>query len=151
MQEQNRYAETEKNQPQAPVPSRDASPALDDIVAVKVMGFRHEPLHDRLIAPPDFPLAHDPRDPAPPFSTDIAAAWLVLDAMSRRGCCYEMLGEPGHFAVRIWQKYHRADSSWCSDASPALAICRAALLADPSDDPGHIATVDPAVYPELVE
>lgn len=126
-----------------PLSSLGASPALDELVAVKVMGFRHEPIHDRLIAPPAFPLNHDPRWPAPPFSTDLAAAWLVVEKLAEEYDVQLGVFGDGFFATIRCSRSARTLAHVTvdpRDGGMPLAICRAALLAVESAAPGSGAT-----------
>lgn len=139
--------ETEKNQPQLPVLSRDASRELDALIAERVMGepkpvytfgptlvfaaeypasrggmWREEVRYDEGDVPTWRPLA---------FSTDIAAAWMVMERMRADGFSAEVTGHPGRgFHCHIYEGTgtRRRNGYALADAAP-LAICRAALLA----------------------
>lgn len=75
------------------------------------------------------------RDAAPPYSTDIAAAWLIVDHFKERhipvslysmshGVYYCFFGSPVPNVPNGWQgRPHEA-----REMHPAEAICRAALL-----------------------
>jgi hypothetical protein len=100
-----------------------ASPELDALIAEKVVGITH----DR---------------PIPPYSTDIAAAWTVVETMIRKDGVY--FGAP-HFKHKHQNLaslgYPEGTECWycvlntkqlnkvvlCADTAP-LAICRTALL-----------------------
>lgn len=68
---------------------------LDLRVAVVVMGFVEDLKYDRLLAPKDWPDAWDARDSAPPFSTDIRAAFLVVEKMRSDHWFVEITERPG--------------------------------------------------------
>lgn len=110
-----------------PAQRMEAGPELDAAVAEHVMG--------RVVDPPRFPNDRTRilRDDAgcvdglvPPFSTDIAAAWKVVEALTNH---------PGYeFWFTLEQMYEQWIASFVfgdpgakADTAP-LAICRAALL-----------------------
>ena len=69
-------------------------------------------------------------DALPPFSTDIAAAWEVVDALSERNIHFAIFTQ-NNVVMTFESKF---DGGYISEAggaddSIALAICRAALLA----------------------
>ncbi len=101
---------------------------LDALIGEKLFGVRYEFVHDDYMIPdPEDPIAYDV---CPHYSTDITAAWQVLEklmSMTKQqdihlehlegewgvSTCHE-LGE--------WKDWVRAETA-------ALAICRAALQA----------------------
>jgi G:T-mismatch repair DNA endonuclease (very short patch repair protein) len=117
---------------------------LDALVAEKVMGYKWDGVRDdlgetRILYVPgtnwcavDCTDAEPPRytDILPKFSTDIAAAWAVVEAMERRGWNVTV--------QRTWEGYRcemddmRATHAAVVDPRDGhgpLAICRAALAA----------------------
>jgi hypothetical protein len=65
----------------------------------------------------------------PPFSTDIAAAWDVLEAMRAGGWGGELEYSPdgAGFRIMFWRSGKTRDA--CLQETAPLAICRAALKA----------------------
>lgn len=116
--------------PREQVLALPAGPALDELIAERVMGWTRR----------DGPVfSHESRwqapgvkgwDWLPEYSTDIAAAWQVVEKL-RAGCIHMRLTLSNHedgrytctFDKPMNEIYHAA-----ADAAP-LAVCRAALLA----------------------
>ncbi len=116
----------------------EAGPELDALVAEKVMGCRVVHCRDgtyKLRVPGsydrvDFVTAEGARSACPKYSTDIAAAWEVMEKMAKEG--YKpCVGMNGH----CWDATMRVDiattteDEWMSANTAPLAICRAALAA----------------------
>jgi len=92
-----------------------ADPALDALVAEKVLGLR---------------LCRE----VPAYSTDITAAWELLDALRMHGFYASIHARHAcTFSCELWcasQKgYARLNHEECLSATAPLAICRAALIA----------------------
>jgi hypothetical protein len=124
---------------------RDALRELDALVAERVMGLRvettqeecswhtpgHRTDHDGVhwvdvqwVVAADAPEDAEPDDYLPAYSTDIADAWEVVDAL---GGIFT-LKRTGFGGVSEWYaSIAGADMVWAD--TPALAICRAALAA----------------------
>jgi hypothetical protein len=119
---------------------------LDALVAEKVMGWREvrlRPSNSSRRSGPDYKgykpdvVARRRETPChvPAYSTDIAAAWEVVEAMERRGCLVvtrtrgAISGKP---RVEITGTHPVGRNEWLvhedADTVP-LAICRAALAA----------------------
>lgn len=66
----------------------------------------------------------------PPYSTDIAAAWLVVEKLQEQGVRMDILSDwHGHRTCRVARKSESLyDALGWSETAP-LAICRAALRA----------------------
>jgi hypothetical protein len=133
------------NQPQAPELSRDASRELDALIAEQVMGWRciGEGQYGRLIgktAQGAFGEYGALRD-VPHYSTDIAAAWLVVREMERRkfSCAIGVNAYAGGHqnGVKFFKAIHGLGwpifdgephpGHYAVEDSIPLAICKAAL------------------------
>lgn len=127
-----------------------AGAALDALIAERIMGWRH--IHDGFGRGPQTNPISLIHDPVPPFSTDIAAAWLVVETMiaEMERTIYELGGlkwdgpryKPSdHYLTH--EGYPLGTTCWyvmierwgrggrhfiCADTAP-LAIGRAALAA----------------------
>jgi hypothetical protein len=124
-----------KNQPQVQVPSRDAGRALDALIAEEVMGIavvRGSHRHHFYLPDSDEEVA--------PYSTDIAAAWLVVERMRMS----VVRSDDGWYAIVPEDIQHGSlrgtayptitlvnpEGKYPEPAETApLAICRAALAA----------------------
>ena len=111
-----------------------AGKGMDELILEKIFGYEKLP-------PPACPKFQKPTDDGvvsmffiPPYSTTISAAWLVVEKMGEwhgfefviRRCRYEKtLWEAGWFDEG-WEGYESIVSDFAE--TPALAICRAALL-----------------------
>jgi hypothetical protein len=149
LQEGSTMKSASPNQPQGLVLSRDAGRALDALVAEKVMGWTA--LHRRdggsaeyLGTVPDNSFvgaSTAKRIPGktycvPEYSTDIAAAWLVVERMRADGWWPEVkyLVDWDN-AAKWYAACHRPPHQWSATAATApLAICRAALAALENSD-----------------
>lgn len=65
------------------------------------------------------------------YSTDIAAAWLVVEQMRASGFSFEMSDHDERTHRPVWEVLFRGPiaDGWATEDTPALAICRAALAA----------------------
>jgi hypothetical protein len=115
---------------------------LDALVAERVMGFRWVPTtsnsEQRLLAPPEMTneavdqaigLGHSVTELAPRYSSDMGAAWQVVEFMRGQGLRPVLMPDWG----KQWQcVVYRQDQYVCQskwfDSAP-LAICRVALVA----------------------
>ncbi len=111
--------------------SPKAGRELDALIGEKIFGVRYEFMHnDYMIPDPEDPVAYDV---CPHYSTDIAAAWQVLEKLltmtENRDIHLEHLGNDeteGYWGVSTcyqlgeWQDWMRAETA-------PLAICLAAL------------------------
>lgn len=100
---------------------------IDAMVAEKAMGLRK----DR-VTPDWFEYADGSRGPAPEYSTDIAAAWQVVEKMRAGGTCFSCGSPykyPGIRDAPCWARF----GGNMERPSPAMtvpyAICLAALAA----------------------
>lgn len=132
-----------------------AGRALDAMIAEKVMGFAWEPIAENEIAPPD--CTHRLRNGAGfiaeryrqrpvvlfggirPFSTDIAAAFSVVEAMKAKGYRWRIgtgaENESPTYAA-FWNPEHTFAETYSAECStPAFAICLAALRAIAASTP----------------
>jgi hypothetical protein len=119
---------------------------LDIEVAEKIFGFQWmvtESMPDRFLvgpdetyflaqagckpAPIDSPIAYRPYETVPHFSTDIAAAWTVVEHMAKDGWYYEILNSGDEVYVIFCQDPEDPYSGSASTASEA--ICKAAIAA----------------------
>lgn len=110
----------------------DAGPELDAEIARRVMGLpnvRQAPWGDYAIY--SACRHNDCSDPVPEYSTDIAAAWSVVEwaqqLRDRHGLielCYGYGSDD--WCVSIWPDYERGRIEAYGPTAP-LAICRAAL------------------------
>lgn len=106
----------------------EAGQELDALVAEKIMGWRYlnQPSTGYPWYPPEegWSKAHPPR-----YSTDIAAAWKVMEKMCDMGnqnCTLQFEGKlnPDY----AWTFSHDENADWWASAGTApLAICLAAL------------------------
>ena len=71
----------------------------------------------------------DSGPPPPPYSTDIAAAWEVVDALMDNGIGLPQIFHDGQLWVASVSDCTRKKSNMASALTAPLAICRAALLA----------------------
>lgn len=103
-------------------PSRE----LDAEVARKVFGWPEAHIERVYYAEAGSILAYQEEGPElPPYSTDIAAAWLVVDELVGRGMWYAIDGVRLGLPVRVTFSF-----GWEVEAATvAVAICRAALAA----------------------
>lgn len=105
----------------------------DELVAEKVMGWRRgRPERGNMPwLPPGATRSHGGVMNIPAYTTDIAAAWQVVEEMARRGYTLvcEWKGadrEYAHTAEAYFRKSIYAHGHAVADTAP-LAICRAAL------------------------
>ena len=112
---------------------------MDALVAEKVMGFHlmryinypdREPVINPAMFPPDYT---DEQIRIPNYSTDIAAAWLVVEKIDLLGNYdlmkdgdYYIFGHYGEYGFDPWTEFARGKTA-------PLAICRAALRAVEND------------------
>ena len=115
---------------------------LDALVAENVMGWHTfspiDPDCDHSVGVNGYRrnFAFDPNDdkykPFPLFSTDISAAWKVVEKIQESGCCVEVGGYTNEFSANI-TKPSENGVRWlavCNRVSSAPeAICKAALIA----------------------
>lgn len=64
----------------------------------------------------------------PPVSTDIAAAWLVVEALRAKGWRYLIRDDYAEENVVFWKQHHE-DGGWHAAEALPEAICRACLKA----------------------
>lgn len=97
---------------------------MDAAVAEHVMG-------ERMLTP--FQVAHGIRQNFPRYSTDIAAAWLVVEHLSKQPQpLWLELNQPaggGHVAAARFLEILRKVNDWSFASTAPLAICIAALRA----------------------
>jgi hypothetical protein len=110
-----------------------AGTELDDIIAIEVFGC--DPWNAR-IDPSNqggrrqfhwgYPVGHDF---APAYSTDIAAAWQVVDNLKTHDTILSASGREGDdsWCVRLGYCDEEGQKHWASAPTLPLAICRAAL------------------------
>lgn len=99
---------------------------LDALVAEKVMGWTN--ILDRMGVPPNHgPWSHR----VPSYSTDLGAAWTVVEKLIATGHIIELSNRrSGTWKIGTWQFQTFGKLSVGADADTApLAICRAALKA----------------------
>jgi hypothetical protein len=120
---------------------------LDVLIAEKVFGETvvhtvwgdYGQYHAYCIGEPDYDYSGENyggvlSNPVPHYSTDIAAAWTVMVALTRFNCCPELLGDYNYrWRVRLTMGYpregdHKPYVSVECDEAPH-AICLAALKA----------------------
>ena len=113
---------------------------LDGWVGVFVLGW--VPAEGYLLAPVDAAALAGGTDPdtLPAFSTDIAAAWHVVEAQVRSGLTAEVLWNPGEgrWNACVGDGGPGTEKSWWRIAPGATApeaICKAALLAVLAETP----------------
>jgi hypothetical protein len=126
-----------------------AGPEMDALVAEKMLGWRwmiaaadgidSEPHSAWLMRPesvnaywiPARPVDDYARPDADPFSTEIAAAWQVVEHLHHQGVDWTidqcMTGEATGWTVQTWRGSSIASDAW-ADTAP-LAICLAGLKA----------------------
>jgi hypothetical protein len=104
--------------------------ALDARIAVELMGWRRrDGQHAHAGTPPGEP--DEVTRPVPHYSTDIAAAWSVMEVMQKRGLYPRVLAiMSGRWCCEVAGIVGGARG--VDAASAPLAICRAALLAFPA-------------------
>lgn len=110
-----------------------AGPALDAAVARRVMGWA-EYAHDHA---PDAPHWHKPEgvelgpwEVMPAFSTDIAAAWQVVERLVEQGWTVDVEVHSDHTETLCYR--WEPDVAYCQFVPTApLSICLAALAACP--------------------
>lgn len=130
---------------------------MDALIAREVMGHRVEYEEDQRSAGEEtrtwyIRTGQDGRDrsPVPGYSTDIEAVWRVAKKMKSRGdellleCRRVIDNDPG---ADIWTASFRQADRFAMAGTPALAICRAALLTVPRQEPPSI---KPAETTDLV-
>ena len=114
----------------------EPGPELDRLVAERVVGWsdakdvsKYYPGDGVWRSPDGHPLHGERWSP----SSDIAAAWEVVDHLASKGFSFTLLqtGE-NHFLVKVWNNdpgWNRVKNPVAFEIGPApLAICRAALL-----------------------
>jgi len=114
----------------------EAGRELDTRIAIKVMGWTRVERSTTGIAYPPRPSGFDPARHAyhsvPHYSTDIAAAWLVVERMKDNGCSLQLHWEAGRSRQWVADFVEESDEEFTGeqlgDTAP-LAICRAALAA----------------------
>lgn len=119
-----------------------AGQQLDALVAEKVMGWRWYPcaLNDaqKILAPSreasdTVRIGQGVMGLVPDFSTDIAAAWPVLEKLAEQGLRVELHDCRPDEGAQSWRVlFSGADTrtvAYAYASTPMLAICRAALLA----------------------
>jgi hypothetical protein len=119
-----------------------AGPDLDALVAEKVMGWRKVPrrvINDRDLGPgwwhptkgdPESPNPGASAFPPPSYTTDIAAAWDVVETLNKKGIYLWAVGQEDSFpgwSADFGRNHQSAHVAW-GETAP-LAICRAALKA----------------------
>jgi hypothetical protein len=104
---------------------------MDALIAEKVMGYSLDYEFADVLGAPTVKELRDKYDEwglLPNYSTDIADAWQVVDKIYVHSLRRIVNGEPDKPA--LWQVFIYADSTLSGIAeTPALAICRAALMA----------------------
>lgn len=133
--------------PAAPPPITGGDRAADYLVAERVMGWR--PLDPKwrslLMIPPDdyqrtgggikFAGEDGLAIDVPKFTSEIAPAWSVLEHLRSQGWCVERIEDVARYyrSAEQWEVTlrHADDRRGCGarGGTPAIAICRAALLA----------------------
>lgn len=128
---------------------------IDALVAERVIGLEVRAI--RVISPEG--LRSDLEEPLPCYSTDIAAAWLVVNTMRARGFCFNVWSrEPdgallhrGEFGAEF-EQLERAPFRYpfkSSADTPMLAICRAAIAASQEGKP-QVRQPVPGVYQNVI-
>jgi hypothetical protein len=125
---------------------------MDALIAREVMGYRIGCEEDQGSAGEDtrtwyIMTGQDglDRSPVPGYSTDIQAAWRVAKEMKARGdelsleCRRVIDDDPG---ADIWTALFRQADRFAMAGTPALAICRAALLTVPRLEPPSVRPVE---------
>jgi hypothetical protein len=92
-----------------------AGPEMDAEIGLRVFGYKLVSLATL--------------QPTPRYSTDVAAAWLVVEKMREMGLRPILMPDWGHqWQVKVYRESeHIVETAWF-DTAP-LAICRAALAA----------------------
>ena len=124
---------------------------MDALIAREIMGYHVECEEDQRSTGEDartwyIRAGQDGRDraPVPGYSTDIEAAWRVAKKMKSRGdellleCRRVIDNDPG---ADIWTALFRQTDRFAMAGTPALAICRAALIAISWEEPPPIKPV----------
>lgn len=118
--------------------SREAGRELDALIAEKVMGWTVDPIYRMYTGAGMRHAVGNNLDTRFNPSTNIAAAWEVVEKMRERGDWVNLEGDKEGWMVEVWP--FTADDSWAgggfygedvkakADTAP-LAICRAALKA----------------------
>ena len=94
------------------------------------------------------------RAPVPGYSTDIEAAWRVAKKMKSRGnellleCRRVIDNDPG---ADIWTALFRQADRFAMAGTPALAICRAALIAVSWEEPPSVKPVETTDLVSVIE
>lgn len=99
---------------------------LDAMVAEKVMGWRHDPgtyEGSRYLLDPA-----GARSAIPNYSTDIAAAWEVVEKLKGATAHFQLQSIPGGWSTRIFRVPAGLSNEEIADTAP-MAICLAALKA----------------------
>lgn len=68
-------------------------------------------------------------DAIPRYSDDLTWAWLVIETLHARGECLDLAYVDSLHDGMGWQATFRMTGSWAFAKTPAIAICRAALIA----------------------
>lgn len=103
---------------------------LDALVAEKVMGYTLDYEFAEQMGAPAVPALRDQYDEwgvLPAYSTDIAAAWNIVEAFARRGFRFHVHANPGHYSARVITEANPHD--WHHAPNASMAICLAALRA----------------------
>jgi hypothetical protein len=132
---------------------------MDALIAREVMGHRVEREEKQCSAGEDtrtwyIMTGRDGRDrsPVPGYSTDIEAAWRVAKEMKSRGdellleCRRVIDNDPG---ADIWTALFRQADRFAMAGTPALAICRAALLTVPRLEPPSVRPMETTEPPSI--
>ncbi len=107
---------------------------MDALIAERVMGFVVEPVGGNYRYYNDT-IAHERggkwTSPVPAYSTEIAAAWEVVEFLREAGSHIQIETQDGYFC-EIWsdrggklELFQQEGEGWAE--TPALAICRAAI------------------------
>ena len=104
----------------------EAGPELDRLVAEQIMGWREG--QDTLKLQGGMGILGEKA--LPRYSTDIAAAWEVVEALREKEFVIDILGLLEDFIVKIWNENESEGLSIAkaSAEQAPLAICRAALI-----------------------
>lgn len=120
----------------------EAGPEMDRLIAEKVMGWRRSvqvsvslDRHGRSVWR-DSKGIEAARNDLPAFSTDMAAAWQVVEALQERGWHLTLAHDDytNKWSAMFWRKtgdmpFDPVAHYIVDDLEPATAICRAALKA----------------------
>jgi hypothetical protein len=68
-------------------------------------------------------------DDIPPYSVDLTQAWCIVDLLHVRGECVDLAYVDSLHDGMGWQTTFRMTGSFAFAKTPALSICRAALIA----------------------